>query len=252
MVKAKMKMYNHFARVYDELTENVSYAERAEYISGFFNKYSVKNVGKLLDFACGTGSFTAEFTKLGYDVTGTDISREMLTVAERKCGGRAKFICADMRDFAFSEPFDSCVCCLDSINHLDNIADVAKAFKCVYNSLTPGGVFVFDVNTLYKHENILGNNTFVFEEDDFFLSWDNEYLGKGKVRLILDIFVRCGELYKRYTEDFCEQAYDLQTLSMALSPLFDIKGIYHELTLEPPKTDSERLYFVCERKKNNE
>ncbi len=247
-----MKMYNHFAGVYDELTENVSYAERAEYISGFFNRYSVKSCGKLLDLACGTGNFTAEFAKLGYDVTGTDISCEMLTVAESKCSGKAKFICADMRDFAFSEPFDACVCCLDSINHLKNIHDVAKAFKCVYNSLIPGGVFVFDVNTIYKHENTLGNNTFVFDEDDFFLSWDNEYLGNGKVRLILDIFFCRGEVYKRYTEDFCEQAYDVEMLKGALKPFFNIKGIYHELTLQAPKMDSERLYFVCERKKNDE
>ena len=165
-------MYNHFAGIYDELTENVSYSERAEYISGFFHKYSVKRGAKILDLACGTGSFTAEFSRLGYDVTGADISCEMLSVAENKCSGNASFVCADMRDFAFSEPFDACVCCLDSINHLDSINDVAKTFKCVYNSLRPGGIFVFDVNTLYKHENVLGDNTFVFDEDEFFLSWD--------------------------------------------------------------------------------
>ena len=78
-------MYNHFAGIYDELTENVSYSERAEYISGFFHKYSVKRGAKILDLACGTGSFTAEFSRLGYDVTGADISCEMLSVAENKC-----------------------------------------------------------------------------------------------------------------------------------------------------------------------
>lgn len=245
-------MYNHFAGIYDELTENVSYSERAEYISGFFHKYSVKRGAKILDLACGTGSFTAEFSRLGYDVTGADISCEMLSFAENKCSGNASFVCADMRDFAFFEPFDACVCCLDSINHLDSINDVAKTFKCVYNSLRPGGIFVFDVNTLYKHENVLGDNTFVFDEDEFFLSWDNEYLGNGKVRLILDMFFRKGKLYERYSEDFCEQAYDIEAIKNALNPLFDIKGIYNELTLTPPKTDSERLYFVCERKIDDE
>ncbi|UKI23620.1 MAG: class I SAM-dependent methyltransferase [Anaerotruncus sp.] len=82
------------------------------------------------------------FSRLGYDVTGADISCEMLSVAENKCSGNASFVCADMRDFAFSEPFDACVCCLDSINHLDSINDVAKTFKCVYNSLKPGGIFL--------------------------------------------------------------------------------------------------------------
>ena len=82
-----------------------------------------------------------------------------------------------------------------------------------------------DVNTLYKHENVLGDNTFVFDEDEFFLSWDNEYLGNGKVRLILDMFFRKGKLYERYSEDFCEQAYDIEAIKNALNPLFDIKGI---------------------------
>lgn len=71
---------------------------------------------------------------------------------------------------------------------------------------------MFDVNTLYKHENVLGDNTFVFDEDEFFLSWDNEYLGNGKVRLILDMFFRKGELYERYSEDFANRHMILKQL----------------------------------------
>lgn len=247
-----MKMYNHFATVYDELTENVSYSERTEYISGFFHKYGIMPGSALLDLACGTGSFSEEFLKRGYNVTGVDLSNEMLTEAQRKCAGKANFICANMCEFTFKNHFDACVCCLDSLNHLENIEKVKKAIECVYNSLRQGGVFVFDVNTAYKHKNILGNNTFIFDEEDFFLSWDNEYLNNGKVRLILDMFFAQGDLYQRYTEDFCEQAYDIDALKTALNPFFDVVGVYDDLSAEAPKTNSERLYFICVRKKNNE
>ena len=80
-----------------------------------------------------------------------------------------------------------------------------KCFDCVYNSLDNGGVFVFDVNTVYKHQCILADNTFVFDEEDFFLSWDNEYLGDNTVRILLDFFVFNGSSYDRYSEEFNEK-----------------------------------------------
>ena len=104
-----------------------------------------------------------------------------------------------MTDFELPHKVDCCVCSLDSINHLKDIVEVKKCFDCVYNSLNDGGVFVFDVNTVYKHKNVLGNNTFVFDEEDFFLSWDNEYLGDNTVRILLDFFVYNGKNYDRFS-----------------------------------------------------
>ena len=136
--------------------------------------------------ACGTGSVSEYLSDLGYNVIGLDLSDEMLTVASSKQIKNTMFIKGDMTDFELPHKVDCCVCSLDSINHLKDIVEVKKCFDCVYNSLNDGGVFVFDVNTVYKHKNVLGNNTFVFDEEDFFLSWDNEYLGDNTVRILLD------------------------------------------------------------------
>ena len=144
---------------------------------------------------------------------------------------------------------DCCICSLDSINHLKDISEVRKCFDCVYNSLDNGGVFVFDVNTVYKHQCILADNTFVFDEEDFFLSWDNEYLGDNTVRILLDFFVFNGSSYDRYSEEFNEKAYTVEELKNILDK-FEIIGIYDEMTLEPPKSDSERIYFVCKKGDN--
>lgn len=238
-------MYNYFALHYDELTENVDYKVRSAYISGFFNKYGISTI---LDLACGTGTMSLLFKEQGYHVIGIDLSSEMLSIADNKAKGTIPFIKAEMQNFELSEPVDACVCCLDSLNHLDNLKDVGKTFECVYNSLNENGIFIFDVNTIYKHRNVLANNTFVFDEENYFLSWDNELIDDYSVRILLDFFVFNGINYDRYSEEFTETAFKTEDLLDSLSPYFEVLGIYDDLTLEQPKTDSERLYFVCKRK----
>lgn len=242
-------MYNYFALHYDELTENVDYKVRSDYISGFFNKLGIPENATLLDLACGTGTMSLLFKEKGYHVIGIDLSSEMLSIADNKANGTISFIKAEMQNFSLSEPVDVCVCCLDSINHLNSLNDVEKAFECVYHSLNKNGVFAFDVNTVYKHRNILADNSFVFDEENYFLSWDNELIDNYSVRIILDFFVYNGVSYDRYSEEFVETAFETEVLSSALMPYFEILGIYDDLSLESPKTDSERLYFVCKRKK---
>lgn len=240
-----MSSYNKFADYYDILTENVDYKVRSDYISNFFCEHG--NGGKrLLDLACGTGSFSKEFTDRGYKVYGIDASEEMLCVADFKLKSQAKFLCADMTDFSFENKFDFCICMLDSVNHLLDINSVEKCFQCVYNCLEKGGLFIFDVNTAYKHNCVLADNTFVFDEDEFFLSWDNELEKDNIVRILIDIFVFNGNNYDRFSEEFFEKAYEVEELKSVLKN-FEIIGIYDELTKNPPKKDSERIYFVLKR-----
>lgn len=237
--------YNTFALFYDRLTENADYKVRSDYISNFFSRYG-NGGNSVLDLACGTGTLCSLFNEKGYNVTGVDLSSDMLTVAKAKCPD-SQFICADISDFNVNEKFDFCTCTLDSINHLDDINAVKKCFLSVYDCLDFGGIFVFDVNTIYKHNEILAENTFVFDEDDFFLSWDNEALGNNRVRILLDFFIFNGKNYDRFSEDFVETAYSVDELVSALND-FEIIGIYDELSENAHKADSERIYFVCRRK----
>ncbi|MDE6506269.1 MAG: class I SAM-dependent methyltransferase, partial [Eubacterium sp.] len=78
------------------------------------------------------------------------------------------------------------------------------------------------VNTVYKHNNILADNSFVFDEEDYFLSWDNELLDGNRVRIMLDFFVFNGNNYDRYSEEFIETAYSAEVLEDALSPYFEV------------------------------
>ena len=237
--------YNTFALFYDRLTENADYEVRSDYISNFFSRYG--NGGKnVIDLACGTGTLCSHFIKKGYNVTGMDLSADMLTVAKAKCP-ESCFICSDISDFTVDEKYDFCTSTLDSINHLTDINAVKNCFSSVFNCLNDGGIFVFDVNTIYKHNEILAENTFVFDEEDFFLSWDNEALGNNRIRILLDFFVFNGKSYDRFSEEFVETAYSVDELISALNN-FEIIGIYDELSDNLHKPDSERIYFVCRRK----
>lgn len=241
-------MYNYFALRYDELTENVDYKVRSDYISDFFNKLGLSENASLLDLACGTGTMSLLFKEKGYRVIGVDLSSEMLSIADNKAKGAIPFIRSEMQNFSLTEPVDACICCLDSINHLNSIKDVKKTFECIYNALNENGILIFDVNTVYKHRNILADNSFIFDEENYFLSWDNEQIDDYSIKIMLDFFVYNGKNYDRYSEEFIETAFEAEALSAALKPYFEILGIYDDLSMDKPKTDSERLYFVCKRK----
>lgn len=246
----QMNSYCEFSAVYDELTQNVDYPKRFEYINHFLIDNNITN-GTVLDLACGTGSMSIELIKNGFDVIGIDLSENMLELASNRLleyGDNFSLLKGNMTDYRLDKNVKACICSLDSINHLNDIKDVEKTFCNVYNSLDKNGVFVFDVNTIYKHNEILANNTFVFDEEDFYLVWDNEYVSDRVVRILLDMFVWNGKAYDRFSESFEETAYSIDDLLDALCKAgFSDISVYDELTLNPPRDKSERLYFICKK-----
>ena len=91
-------------------------------------------------------------------------------------------------------------------------------------------------------------NNFVFDNDGYFLSWDNEQMEDNVIRILLDFFVYNGKNYDRFSEEFYEKAYEIDELKSMLKN-FEIIGIYDELTENPPKANSERVFFVCKKVK---
>lgn len=239
--------YNFFAQIYDELTNNVEYEKRIDYIVNILNQNGL-NSGKILDLACGTGTMSILVKNRGFDVVGLDLSEDMLAVADNKSNGSITFIKSSMQDFELSEKIDACMCNLDSINHLGSIEDVKNTFECVYKSLNKNGIFIFDVNTVYKHKEILANNSFVFDEENYFLAWDNELIEENVIKIFIDIFAYNGINYDRYSETFIEKAYDVDEIKSSLEPYFDVLNVFDDVSFNEPKIDSERLYFVCKRK----
>lgn len=243
-----MAGYGLFAQVYDKLTENVPYDEIARY---YDRKIKQHGGGSFLaDTGCGTGNLTARLAKLGYDVIGADASPDMLSIAMNKPHDGVQYICQPMTELELYGEADVIVSTLDSINHLENADEIQRCFDVTAVNLRRGGLFLFDVNTIYKHKNILAENTFVYDVDSVYCVWQNSYCTQDcGVDISLDIFAECEDgLYERMEESFREIALTQQKLiSMLQKAGFEVLEVLDYLTDEPGREDSEKLMF-CARK----
>lgn len=244
--------YSYFAQVYDLLTENVEYSERADYICSLLSENGIDG-GLLLDLACGTGSMSVELAKRGFEVTGVDLSEEMLAQAQNKMyasGESILFLCQDMCKLDLYGTIDCAVCTLDSLNHLKDENDVKKAFQNVALFLEDNGVFIFDMNTLYKHRKILADNTYIYEYDDLFCVWQNSLCeDNATINIDLDFFEKIGEnTYERFSESFQEKAYSDETIEKLLNETgFELVNRYEEMTRNKPTETTQRTVYVARR-----
>lgn len=243
-------MYSLFAKYYDAFTENADYAARADYLCALIEKYGIGK-GILLDLACGTGSLSFEMEQRGFDVIGTDISAEMLDEALEKklqTGSNIMFLNQDMCELDLYGTITACICTLDSLNHLDSEQKVKAAFSKVSLFSEPGSVFIFDVNTAYKHREVLGENAFIYENETCFLAWQNEVCEDTSVNIYLDFFEKQGDFYQRESEFIKEYYYSDTVLKKLLEQTgFELLQIYDDLSFEAPGETSERKIFVAKR-----
>ena len=237
-------MYEHFAEVYDILNKNANYLERTNYVLKLFKKFDRKP-SLLLDLACGTGSFTNEFLKQDVDVIGVDSSQYMLSCAREK--SNALFICQKAEELELFGTVDGAICMLDSINHITTKKALKKVFERVHLFLEPERLFIFDINTPFKHKEILANNAFNFNQSDFFVAWQNEALKNG-THIYIDIFKKNGESYNRFSEDFYERAYSVKEIEeLLIKTGFKVLAKFDDLSENVPHNKSERIYFVAKR-----
>ena len=248
-----MASYGDFAYYYDMLTENVDYDKRCEYICGLLAENSISE-GILLDLACGTGTMSLMFSQKGYDVVGVDGSEEMLTQAQEKkmeSGDDVIFLCQRMEELDLFGTINAAVSTLDSINHVTDEDTVKEIFRRVSLFMEDKGIFVFDVNTPYKHREVLGDNTFIYDLDEVYCVWQNSTDENLVTTISLDLFEKDEEdeeTYYRYSEEFSERAYDLDDIRSWLEECkFEVTAVYEEMTKDSVKADTQRAVFVARK-----
>ena len=256
-----MSSYGSIASIYDNINAEIDYSLWADFVEQCFKKY-LKDVPELvLDLACGTGSMTFALAERGYDMIGADMSEDMLTEAMDKAYDKGiegiLFLKQDMRCFELYGTVGAIVCCLDSVNYLTEDGDIEKCFKCAHNYLDPDGLFIFDVNTPYKFENIYGNNHYIFEDKNSFgenayCGWQNEYDGEtGLCNFYLSVFTE-GEdgRFSREDEVQTERCYSKEELTENLEKCgFEVLGFFEDYNFSEPQSDCERWYIVARAKK---
>lgn len=237
--------YGDFAAAYDALTFNVPYDELADYYARIIGGHT--DGKRLLDMGCGTGSLTVRLAKRGFEVIGQDASPDMLTYAAAK-SDKVMWICQKMEETLLGERVDAVISTLDSINHLPNRVAAEHCFRRVAKCLNSGGVFAFDVNTVYKHREILGGNTFVYDVDGVYCVWTNTFAHtENGVDIELDLFFEEEDgSYTRGGESFREIAFTENELREMLEAAgFTVVNVWEYPTFNAPNEKSEKLLIVA-------
>lgn len=245
-----MEAYSGFAAVYDMFMDNIPYEEWCEYLSGLLKENGVTE-GLVLDLGCGTGTLTELLADRGYDMIGVDLSEEMLQIAMDKRASSGKdilYLLQDMREFELYGTVRAVVSICDSMNYLMEYEDLVQVFSLVNNYLDPGGIFIFDLNTIYKYETLMGDQTIAEDREESSFIWDNFYDEEEQVNEYdLSLFIREESgLYRKYTETHYQKAYSLDTVKKALLEAgMEFVNAYDAFTKNPPHEESERIYIIA-------
>ena len=246
-----MEAYTSFAAVYDTFMDNIPYEEWDKYLKSLLYEYGVRE-GLVLELGCGTGNMTEILAQSGYDMIGVDNAEEMLEIAiekRMKSGLDILYLQQDMREFELYGTVKAIVSVCDSVNYILEEEELEEVFRLVNNYLDPGGVFIFDFNTVYKYREILGDQTIAENREECSFIWDNYYYEEERINEYeLSLFIREGdsELYRKYQETHFQKAYDLETMKR-LIPQSGLEYItaYDAFTKEAPTRVSERIYVIA-------
>lgn len=287
-----MDTYMDFARVYDNFMDDTPYEEWCEYLEGLLKKYQTADrvpdgieTGRedgtnsntaesdngviereveenlrqerntILDLGCGTGTLTELMARKGYDMIGIDSSQEMLQIAMDKRGESGLdilYLLQDMRELELYGTVGAVISVCDCVNYLLEEEDVVRTFRLVNNYLYPQGVFIFDFNTVYKYETVIGDATIAENRDGCSFIWENYYHEKEQLNEYdLTIFVREGEkedIFRRFQETHYQRGYRLEQMLeyVKRAGLIFLEAVDADTHGKVTGT-SERIYIVARK-----
>lgn len=247
-----MAIYENFAEVYDTFMQDIPYEQWIDYIEKIYKKFGLKP-NLIAELGCGTGNISNKLAKKGYDLIGIDNSFQMLSKAKEKANKEnlnVLYLEQDMREFELYGTVDSILSICDSINYILDENDLLKVFKLVNNYLEPKGLFIFDINTLYKFKNILSTNSFCETTENSAYTLEN-YFDEDEMinEFYTNFFIKDKSLnlYHRFEEFHYEKAYTIEKIKQLIEKSgLKLLAVYNELTFDIPKENSERIFFVAQ------
>ena len=249
-------MYDVFAYFYDELMSDLPYDKWADTAALILEKHGIKT-GRVIDLGCGTGEITMRLFDKGYEMTGIDLSSEMLTIAaDKKYENEMDdimYVCQDMTDISLPFKADAFVCLGDGMNYLTDEDTFTSALKSVKENISDNGVFVFDLKTYKLYSEQYADNEFSEEHDDVLLNWVNHFdkeTGINTYNISLeyedeDGYQKSDEIHeqKAYSTDVVHTMAEQAGLKIVeIIPERDKSDISEAAACETENAD--RLYYV--------
>ena len=247
-----MQAYHALAASYDRLTRDVDYEAVADFYGRILKKEGL-SPRTAVDLACGTGSVGLLLALRGMEVTGVDMSGEMLCMAAQKAqelGLRPRFVRQKLQNLRLPKAVDLAVCALDSLDYILDPEDCREAIRRVYKYLNPGGCFIFDVNTPEKLRAMDGQ-IFLDEDDDVYCVWRGEFDEQTNICTYgMDLFQRSGGVWHRSCEEHREYAYSREQLTDYLTEAgFTGIEVYADRQFAEPRPGEQRIYIKARKGK---
>ena len=145
--------FRKYSSYYNLLYHDKDYLSEVEYVEAFLKRYSVSPPQTILDLGCGTGNHDVIFARKGYDVTGIDLSSQMISIAKSRIEsettkwqskGKLDFQLGDVRDIVLNSEFDSVISLFHVASYQTSNEDLIAYFRTAAKHLSKNGVFVFD------------------------------------------------------------------------------------------------------------
>lgn len=248
--------YNEFAYFYDELNEAADYDALYQYVVSELAAHGI-NDGLLADLGCGTGELTLMLSQAGYDVIGIDRSEEMLSVLREKADelgmtGKVLLLQQDLLQLDLYGTIRAAVSTFDTYNHIGPRENFEKAIANAAFFMEKDGVFVFDLNTPYKHANVLGGQTFDLDAEDALCHWTNQY-DDASGRVDIRIEIRDKETGDTWKEEFSEYSYSLPDVEALLDKYgFTVARVADGEDFGPVRPDSQRWIITAVKRYTQE
>ncbi|MCQ2082670.1 MAG: class I SAM-dependent methyltransferase [Lachnospiraceae bacterium] len=250
-----MDSYTDFAYLYDTFMEDVPYDEWGEFFDSLLKAYGDGVVKSVLDLGCGTGKMTRILASYGYEMMGVDSSEDMLSVArgiDEEDDSSILYINQDMRELELLDKQDAIISCCDCVNYLILDEDMESAFNSVHSALKDNGLFIFDFNTVYKYETVIGDTTIAESREDCSFIWENYYSKEDHINEYdITFFSKIDgedELFRRFEETHIQRGYTLSEMEkFAKNAGFKVVVSLDENTHKKPTSKSERIYLILRK-----
>lgn len=245
-----MGAYETLAGSYDSLTQDIPYEQILDYMEALLQRHDV-HPETVLDLACGTGSLSVLLAKKGYQVLAADASEDMLAMAWEKASELERppfFVCQRMEQLRLPYGVDWVVCCLDSLNYITEPEQCREALRRIHESLNPGGVLIFDINTPEKLRGLDGQ-VFLDENENAYCVWRAEFDQEENICYYgIDLFQKEGSLWSRSFEEHREYAYTAQELTQWLQEAgFEKVEQYGDRQFSSPQPGEQRIFFYAQK-----